>query len=341
RPSSIPANANAEDKKKIEENNERTKYAMVSVIIHEVGHNYFPMIVNSDERQWSWMDEGLNSFLQYRAEQELPEAVWTKDLKRSPYPSRRGPVANIVGYMKSAPETQVPIMTNSEQVKQFGNNAYGKPATALNALRETILGKQLFDFAFKQYAQKWKFRHPEPADFFRTMEDASGTDLDWFWRGWFYTNDFYEPSIEKVTLFKILAQGQSLPNNAPFPTKEINVATALDRMEKMGIKMNENEKQMLSPSTNFYVLHIKNNGELVMPLIVELTYKDGTKETKYFPAEIWRMNHKEIKKLVASSKEVVSFKLDPNAETADTETNNNTFPRTENSTQFDQMKSGK
>jgi hypothetical protein len=340
RPTPTPAKATKEEADKIKEANERTKYAMVSVIIHEVGHNYFPMIVNSDERQWSWMDEGLNSFLQFRAEQELPDAAWTKDLKR-PYPSRRGPAANIVGYMKSAPDTQVPIMTNSEQIKQFGNNAYGKPATALNVLRETVMGKDLFDYAFKQYALKWKFKHPEPADFFRTMEDASGVDLDWFWRGWFYTVDFYEPSIEAVTLFKIVDKGQSLPTTSVFPTKELKIATAMKRMEENGVILNEAEKKMLSAEKNFYVLKIKNNGELVMPLIVEITYKDGTKQVERFPAEIWRMNHKEISKMIATDKEVVSFKLDPNLETTDTEVNNNTFPRTATSSSFDQMKSDK
>lgn len=340
RPIPLPAKANSEEIEKNKQANERTKYAMVSVIIHEVGHNYFPMIVNSDERQWSWMDEGMNSFLQYRAEQELPDAPWTKDLKRDPYPSRRGPAANIVSYMKSAPDTQVPIMTNSEQIKQFGNNAYGKPATALNILRETVMGKDLFDFAFKQYANKWKFKHPEPADFFRTMEDASGIDLDWFWRGWFYTVDYYEPSLEAVTLFKILNKGQNLPTASVFPSKELKIATALKRMEEAGVKMTEAEKRMLSPDKNFYVLKIKNNGELVMPLIVEINYKDGTKQVERFPAEIWRMNHKEIAKLIVTEKEVASFRLDPNLETADIEINNNTFPRTASSSNFEQMKSG-
>jgi hypothetical protein len=340
RPIPLPEKASREEIEKNKQANERIKYAMVSVIIHEVGHNYFPMIVNSDERQWSWMDEGLNSFLQYRAEQELPDAPWTKDLQRNPYPSRRGPAANIVSYMKSAPDTQVPIMTNSEQIKQFGNNAYGKPATALNILRETIMGKELFDFAFKQYANKWKFKHPEPADFFRTMEDASGVDLDWFWRGWFYTVDYYEPSLEAVTLFKILGKGQSLPSSSVFPTKELKIETAIKRMEEMGLKMTEAEKRMLSPDRFFYVLKIKNNGELVMPVIVEVNYKDGTKQIERFPAEIWRMNHKEIAKLIVTEKEVSSFRLDPNLETADVETNNNTFPRSVSSNSFEQMKSG-
>jgi hypothetical protein len=169
----------------------QTKYGLISVIIHEVGHNYYPMVVNSDERQWTWMDEGLNTFVQYLAESE-----WEKN-----YPSRRGEPQKITDYMIS--ENQVPIMTNSESVLQFGNNAYGKPATALNILRETILGRENFDFAFKEYSRRWKFKRPMPADFFRTMEDASGVDLDWFWRGWFYTTDHTDISIENVRLFQV------------------------------------------------------------------------------------------------------------------------------------------
>ncbi len=181
---------------------ERTKYGMIGVITHEVGHNFFPMIINSDERQWTWMDEGLNSFVQYLTEQE-----WDKD-----YPSWRGKPRNIVDYMKGDPNAAPgeakariePIMTNSESITQFGNNAYGKPATALNILRETVMGRELFDHAFKTYCERWKFKHPTPADFFRTMEDASGVDLDWFWRGWFYTTDHVDLSIEANTALQAL-----------------------------------------------------------------------------------------------------------------------------------------
>ncbi|MFM7515960.1 MAG: M1 family metallopeptidase, partial [Pirellula sp.] len=168
-----------------------TKYDLITVIIHEVGHNYFPMIVNSDERQWSWMDEGLNTFLQYLAEQE-----WEQD-----YPSQRGEPELIVPYMQST--NQVPIMTNSDSIMQFGPNAYSKPATALNILRETILGRELFDFAFKEYARRWKFKRPMPADFFRTMEDATARDLDWFWRGWFYTTDHVDIALDKIDMYMV------------------------------------------------------------------------------------------------------------------------------------------
>ncbi len=166
---------------------ERTKLGMLGVIIHEVGHNFFPMIINSDERQWTWMDEGLNSFVQYLAEQE-----WERN-----YPSRRGPAYKITDYMKGDKSGQMPIMTNSESIKQFGNNAYGKPATALNILSETVMGRELFDHAFKEYCRRWAFKHPEPADLFRTMEDASAVDLDWFWRGWFYTTDHVDIDLAR------------------------------------------------------------------------------------------------------------------------------------------------
>ena len=93
-------------------------------------------------------------------------------------------------------------MTNSENIIGFGPNAYTKPATGLNILRETIMGRELFDYAFKEYARRWAFKHPEPADFFRTMEDASGEDLDWFWRGWFYGTDACDISLDTVKYYK-------------------------------------------------------------------------------------------------------------------------------------------
>ncbi|MDA0973058.1 MAG: M1 family metallopeptidase, partial [Bacteroidetes bacterium] len=172
---------------------DRTKYGMISVIIHEVGHNFFPMIINSDERQWTWMDEGLNTFCQYLTEKE-----WDRN-----YPTRRGPARNIREYMGGDKSRISPIMTNSESIYQFGNNAYGKPATALNILRETVMGRELFDYAFKEYSRRWAFKRPEPADLFRTMEDASAVDLDWFWRGWFYTNDHVDMSLKSVKWYQM------------------------------------------------------------------------------------------------------------------------------------------
>ncbi|MFN2481408.1 MAG: M1 family metallopeptidase [Pyrinomonadaceae bacterium] len=333
-----------------------TKYGLISVVIHEVGHNYFPMIVNSDERQWTWLDEGLNTFLQYLAEQE-----WEAN-----YPSKRGEPRNITEYMASA--DQVPIMTNSESVLQFGNNAYAKPATALNILRETVLGREQFDFAFKQYAQRWKFKRPMPADFFRTMEDASGTDLDWFWRGWFYTTDHVDISVERVRLFRADTmnpdaekerqrqergerpttlseeRNRALPKRVDeFPSlkdfyNEYDelVVTGRDREEyqKFLQGLTPRERELLQTGLNFYVVDLKNVGGLVMPVIFEIEYADGTKETMRIPAEIWRYNNAEVSKLIMTPKEIRSIALDPRQETADVDAANDSFPRRPVRTRF-------
>ena len=336
------------------------KYGLISVVIHEVGHNYFPMTVNSDERQWTWMDEGLNSFLEYLAEQE-----WEKD-----YPSRRGEPKNIADYMAS--ENQVPIMTNSESVLQFGNNAYGKPATALNILRETVLGRENFDFAFKTYAQRWKFKRPMPADFFRTMEDASGTDLDWFWRGWFYTTDSVDISIENVRLYQINsgnpdtekgilrqqsdAQPKTLSQqrNEALPKRVDEFPSLKDLYNDVDkFKVSDEDKQTFQTYLNslsdgdkaivngnnyFYVIDLKNVGGLVMPLIFKMEYVDGTSEEIRIPAEIWRYNNFDVSKLIITKKEAKSIVLDPNLETADTDLSNNYFPRRALPTRFQVFK---
>jgi hypothetical protein len=327
----------------------RTKYGLISVIIHEVGHNFFPMIVNSDERQWTWMDEGINTFLQYLAEQEWEEG----------YPSLRGDPKDIVEYMKST--NQVPIMTNSESILQFGNNAYAKPATALNILRETVLGRELFDFAFKEYARRWMFKRPQPADFFRTIEDASGVDLDWYWHGWFYTTDHVDLSLDDVKLFtpstedpdidktKAKKERDAQPitkseeRNKPLPKRverypelkdffndydHLEVSES-DRKayEKFVAGLSDKEKKLLKSSQNFYVLDFSNRGGLVMPIILKITYVDGSVQEWRGPAEIWRYNHKKVSKLLISDKEIQSIELDPQLETADTDRSNNFFPR--------------
>jgi hypothetical protein len=326
-----------------------TKYALISVIIHEVGHNFFPMIVNSDERQWTWMDEGINTFLQYLSEQE-----WEED-----YPSRRGEPKDIVDYMKST--NQVPIMTNSESILQFGNNAYAKPATALNILRETILGRELFDFAFKEYARRWMFKRPQPADFFRTIEDASGVDLDWFWHGWFYTTDHVDVSIENLRLFtpetsdpdidkprakkerdaepttRSEERNKSLPKLVDqFPelkdfynTFDRLDVTPKDRKayEKLLEGLSDKEKELLKMTTQFYIVDLKNVGGLLSPVIIKINFADGSVEELRIPAEIWRFNNKEVSKLIMTDKEIKSLELDPHLETADVDIQNNHFPR--------------
>jgi len=343
---------------------ERTKHGMITVIIHEVGHNYFPMIVNSDERQWSWMDEGLNTFLQY-----LTEMDWDKN-----YPSQRGPAYKIVDYMNGDKDKMVPIMTNSESVIQFGNNAYGKPATALNILRETILGRELFDFTFKTYAQRWMFKHPSPADFFRTMEDASGVDLDWFWRGWFYTNDHVDIALENVKWMKINSKNPEVEKsiskkekeiaeqfigdirnkelktvvetdaetkdfyntNDPFKVNNIDQKEYNDFLKNLS----EEEKKLLASDKNFYQIDLKCIGGLVSPVILEFEFIDGEKVKEYIPAEIWRTNDENASKLYMFDKELKSVVLDPNLETADVERGNNFWPQKPIPSRFELFKSG-
>jgi hypothetical protein len=334
---------------------ENTKYGLISVVIHEVGHNFFPMIINSDERQWTWMDEGFNTFVQYLAEKE-----WDKD-----YPTRRGEPANIVSYMASDKSTLTPIMTNSESVLQFGNNAYGKPATALNILRETVMGRELFDFSFKQYCQRWAFKHPRPADFFRTMEDASAVDLDWFWRGWFYGIEPCDISVSDVAWYKIdtkdpekekkfnkeiksemplslskqrdkseipVTRVMNYPdlkdfynNYDPNAVTEHDKAVYQDYMKKISAE----DQKLLNADKNIYWIEFKNDGGLIMPLIIEFEYIDGTKEVKRIPAEIWRYDNNKTAKVFVTDKEVKQFTLDPYLETADINMDNNYYPKKE------------
>lgn len=321
---------------------DQVKYRTILVIIHEVGHNYFPMIINSDERQWTWMDEGLNTFLQYQTER-----AWTDETGK-PFPSRRGPAKFIVPYMKGDKRYISPIMTNSESIFQFGNNAYSKPATALNILRETVMGPELFDYAFRVYANRWMFKHPSPADFFRTMEDASSVDLDWFWRGWFYTTDHCDVAITKVTQFKVSTEK---------PTPEMtskSIQKATKKLTKKGVinpvfeavknadnptklyasiqdNLSDSWKEVLTKEPYLCQVDLKMIGGLVMPVILQLTFEDGTSETVRIPAEIWKMQNEllqeTVSKVFVTDKLVTKITLDPNFETADTDTANNTWTR--------------
>ncbi|MDW7692357.1 M1 family metallopeptidase [Flammeovirgaceae bacterium SG7u.111] len=307
---------------------DRVKYGMIGVIIHEVGHNFFPMIINSDERQWTWMDEGLNTFTQY-----LTELDWqAKNPKEADYPHRRGPANNIVPYMKMDKSSISPIMTNSEQVQMLGPNAYAKPATALNILRETVMGKELFDRAFKEYAQRWAFKHPTPADFFRTMEDASGVDLDWFWKGWFYTVDHTDIAMTGVKKLKISTDTTAKSK------KLVDSETADEDFQEFYANLSEDDMKKIDPDLKFYEVSLENLGGLVMPVILEFTYKDGSTEIKRIPAEIWRKNSEKITKVFTSTKDIESIVLDPFLETADTDLENNYWPKKELPSRFELFK---
>lgn len=343
---------------------EAVKYGMIGVIIHEVGHNFFPMIVNSDERQWSWMDEGLNTFCQYLAEQE-----WDNN-----YPSQRGPAHKIVDYMKMPKDQLEPIMTNSENIINFGPNAYAKPATALNILRETVMGRELFDYAFKEYAKRWAFKHPTPADLFRTMEDASAVDLDWFWRGWFFGTDPVDISLNDVRYYRMNSMKAAIENKESqnsYDKNNGNITRTRNRAEgvKFAIEqdtslvdfynkfnrfevsksadeqfqnyynnLSENERKLYESRKNFYELDFSNEGGLVMPIIIEWTFKDGTKEVDRIPAYIWRKDENKVTKVFAKDKEVVAVQIDPYRETADINEANNSWPRKTQPSRFDLFK---
>ena len=341
---------------------ESTKYGMLGVVIHEVGHNFFPMIINSDERQWSWMDEGLNSFVEY-----LTEELWDNK-----FPTRGGPAWTITDYMRLPKDQLEPIMSNSENIVGFGPNAYTKPATGLNILRETIMGRESFDYAFREYARRWAFKHPEPGDLFRTLEDASGEDLDWFWRGWFYGTDACDLAIDTVKHFTadltkeqpvgesketVVMRSLPKPMGSTFDDiskirnredKNIQFASDIDTAIQdfyyrynRGLEKYDTTKYAVTmgggpapepldqatkdkmASKHFYEITFSNKGGLVMPLIVEFTFKDGTKEVERIPAQVWRLNEQKVVKVFMKDKEVTSIKLDPMKETADINESNN------------------
>ena len=340
------------------------KFGMIGVIIHEIGHFFFPMIVNSDERQWAWMDEGINTFVQYLTEQEFgkkyPEIIYPY----KNFPSDRGPADMIVDYMSVDQNYLAPIMSNPENVFDLGPNAYGKPATALNILRETVMGEDLFDYAFKTYSNRWKFKHPTPEDFFRTMEDASAVDLDWFWRGWFYTTDFVDIGIKEINQYyvspnpseelkKALIEEMGIPRNSWRPLifldkfendkENSKENTALNNSKLLNNYINENyskeEISKLNVPRYYYEIIFEKPGGLVMPIIIDVEYDDGTIERKKYPAQVWRKNDSEVRKVITSNKKILSVKLDPDKETADIEKANNSWPKQENNSDFDKFKS--
>ena len=342
---------------------ERIKFGMISVIIHEVGHNFFPMIVNSDERQWAWMDEGLDTFVQYLTEQafgeEYPEAI----APNKTYPSGSGEPRKIVPYMSGDQSTISPIMSNPENVYQLGANAYSKPATALNILRETIMGRELFDHAFKTYAQRWMFKHPTPEDFFRTMEDASAVDLDWFWRSWFYTTDYVDIGVKGIKKYYVsdkpgkemqeymAARNLTVADLVPlvFLAEEdgdmdMNLKGKAPSENSQALKefmmdnMTVEERAAVKEPKYFYEITYDKPGGIPMPLIVEYSYADGSKENITYPPEIWRKNDAEVKVVLPTQNELVGIVVDPKAETADIDTSNNSWPRKEEKNDFERFK---
>ncbi len=353
---------------------EATKNGMLGVIIHEVGHNFFPMIINSDERQWSWMDEGLNTYVEYL----------TEELYDNKFPSRRGPAFAIADYMKLPKDQLEPIMTNSENIIQFGPNAYAKPATGLNILRETIMGRELFDYSFKEYSRRWAFKHPTPADLFRTIEDASAEDLDWFWRGWFYSIDPVDIAIDTVK-HAVYDGTAAAPSSRTMPARGL-AKPEVNSFEDISKIRNRNDKSIVfltdvdttlrdfywrydrglepydtatkqpamampAPETltdaekaiyataNLYEVSFLNKGGLVMPIILEFTFEDGTKETQRLPAQIWRKNENKVTKVFLTSKKAVSIQLDPMRETADIDESNNKWPNVAAPSKFALFKS--
>lgn len=364
---------------------EGTKNGMIGVIIHEVGHNFFPMIVNSDERQWSWMDEGLNSFVEY-----LSEELWDNK-----FPVGKGPAYKITDYMRLPKDQLEPIMTNSENIVQFGPNAYSKPATGLNILRETIMGRELFDYSFREYARRWAFKHPTPADLFRTMEDASAEDLDWFWRGWFYSTDACDIALDSVRSSILDTEGASFGGGRQFmgrgmrdndggvakpilndfddiskvrnrEDKSIIFATDADtsvrdfywryarglaKVDDSPLPRNNQpqaapdtfttaEKIAIAGSKYVYELSFSNKGGLVMPIIIEWNYKDGSKEVTRIPAQVWRLNENKVVKTYVKDKEVASIKIDPMRETADINEANNVWNTMPEPSKFQLFKTG-
>ncbi len=347
---------------------EASKNGMLLVIIHEVGHNFFPMIINSDERQWTWLDEGLNTFVQFLTEQEFDNN----------FASQRGPAYKICDYMRLPKNQLEPIMTNSENIHHFGPNAYAKPATALNILRETIMGRELFDYAFKTYCTRWAFKHPTPADFFRCMEDASAVDLDWFWRAWFYDTEPVDISLDSVKVYSVV-NGKKLPEKMDtvitYPQGKRFADISKIRNRESGMKFlvetdttlkdfyshyggeqtvtkeikNRYENMDLLADSSFkkfenkliYELRFTNKGGAVMPIIINWIYADGSKEIDRINAYVWRKNEKEVTKTFMKDKKVAAILIDPYKETADIDESNNVWNIKSEPTRFEVFKAEK
>jgi hypothetical protein len=347
----------------------QAKHSAISVIIHEVGHNYFPMIINSDERQWTWMDEGLNSFVQYLAEMEFDNN----------YPAQFGATSTITDYMRLPKDYLEPLMTNGENLVDFGSNAYTKTAAGLNILRETIMGRERFDYAFKEYCRRWAFKHPTPADFFRTMENAGGMDLDWFWRGWFYSTDATDISLDSIQWYKVDLENNPEKKESTYTQKQaepfLDITRRRNRESDMEFAVEqdedlrdfytdykawetvdsvkeittvlydetftEKEKKAMYGDKNYYQLFFSNKGGLVMPVIIEWTFEDGTTEIERIPVQIWRKNEEKFSRVFVKEKVVTGIVIDPYKETADIDESNNNWPVKQLPSRFQVFKANK
>jgi hypothetical protein len=323
-----------------------TRIKLVSVIVHEVGHNFFPMIVNSDERQWAWMDEGINTFLEGE----------TIRARYADFNYQEGLPQSITGYMRGDKSEMRPTMTSADNMSEYeyAPNAYYKPAAALTLLRRTIMGPELFDKAFRTYAERWAFKHPKPADFFRTMEDASGVDLDWFWRGWFYGTDAVDVEVDQVKWFQVDPKMKELENRNKNGKQDLNGSATYNDFNNGPLpfsitqtpqfaygefRSNVDDQKIIEAlaDKHIYEVTLKNIGGLVTPIIIEWSYKDGSKEVEVIPAEIWRTNEELVTKVFVKDKEVSTVLIDPNFETGDINIRNNFFPKRSES-KFDRFK---
>jgi len=337
---------------------DRLRNGMIKVITHEVGHNWFPMVVNSDERQWMWMDEGLNTFSELLAEQ-----AFEKELGFSL--NSRGLPKHIVPFVKGDQSKMLPIMSNSDNMYNRSMTAYNKPTAGLYLLREVIMGHKLFDHALKTYANRWKFKHPEPADFFRTMEDDSAIDLDWFWNAWFFTTEVNDMAIDKVEKFYVTDKptqrikrmarmyGMKVEDFPPYvslvtedskdftkdlKSKESFIERSTSMKDFLAENFTKEEVRNIKTPKYFYRIAFEQKGEMPMPIVLKIVYKDGTTVQKIFPAKVWRFNNKKVSKMIPSSKEIVKVIIDPENLTADIDQTNNEWPKVNKKSEYKKLK---
>lgn len=311
------------------------------VLTHEVGHNWFPLIVNSDERAWTWMDEGLTSYLETLATLE-----WSGDYTTRPN------LPAMLGAEREATGRQPP-MTPANAVVDLFPTQYHRPAAALQVLRELVLGRETFDRAFRAYARAWMFKRPTPGDFFRTINQESGADLDWFWRAWFFSTDHVDLSLERVAALRLVAvpaDAIPAPADATPPANLTVLRNAAEgrrlmveqvpRLADAYDRIPERTLAGATPSAHavvdvqrtldalgqggvFYELDIRNRGGVVSPVPIRIDYRDGTSERYVVPVELWFGDTKRAQHILWRAKSIRSVTLDPDAATGDVDRGNN------------------